>query len=317
MSLGAASEVEPAAAAAIRGRVFDIQRFSVQDGPGIRTTVFMKGCPLACPWCSNPESQKTPRELGYIESLCDGCGRCPEACEPKAISLANGGVKIDRERCDDCGHCVEVCAPGALKLFGREISVEETFEEVKKDALYYRNSKGGVTASGGEPLQQSRFVAELFRRCHVAGIHTTLDTCGYAARPALERVLEHTDLVLYDLKLIDAEAHSAVVKAPNDPILENAERVAGSGVPMIVRIPLIPGLTETDENLESIARFVAELGPGVRAVNVLPYHRFGTSKYQMLDRPYELGELKPPGEERLEAIVAVFGSLGLDCEIVT
>jgi pyruvate formate lyase activating enzyme len=289
----------------------------VQDGPGIRTTLFMKGCPLACSWCSNPESQKTSPELAHIDALCDGCGRCLEVCDPEAISLGDRGVTIDRELCDTCGRCIEVCAPSALKMFGREISVEEAFLEAKKDELYYRNSRGGVTASGGEPLFQSQFVSAFFKRCQAAGMHTTLDTCGYASRSSLEDVLEYTDLVLFDLKLIDNDAHIEIAKVPNTPILDNAKVVAGSGIPMIVRIPLIPGLTDVEENIHAITRFVTELGSGVAAVNVLPYHRFGLSKYEMLDLEYELGELKPPSEERLNAIVTALESLDLDCEIVT
>jgi pyruvate formate lyase activating enzyme len=301
-----------------KGRIFNIQRFSVEDGPGIRTTLFMKGCPLACPWCSNPESQKVASELAFIRSLCNDCGRCVTACEPGAISLVEGGgVAIDRERCDRCGDCVPACAFNGLKIFGREISVEEALREIKKDELYYRNSGGGVTASGGEPLRQAEFVAAFFEGCRQAGIHTTLDTCGYAFRSDLERVLPHTDLVLFDLKLIDNDTHMEVVKAPNTPILDNAKIVADSPVPMIVRIPLIPGLTETDANLRAITRFVSELGDGVSAVNLLPYHRFGMSKYEMLAEDYELSDLTPPSEERLEAVVAVFDSLGLECEIVT
>jgi pyruvate formate lyase activating enzyme len=301
----------------VTGLIFNIQRFSVQDGPGIRTTIFLKGCPLGCPWCSNPESQKTSSELAHIDALCDGCGRCLELCDPKAISLGDGGVTIDRELCDNCGRCIETCAPSARKMFGREISVEEAFLEARKDELYYRNSKGGVTASGGEPLLQAQFVSAFFKRCQEAGMHTALDTCGYASRSSLEDVLKYTDLVLFDLKLIDNDAHVEIAKVPSRPILDNAKAVAGSGIPMIVRIPLIPGLTDTEENIRAITRFVTELGSGVAAVNVLPYHRFGLSKYEMLDLEYELGELKPPPEEKLDAIVAALESLDLDCEIVT
>ena len=161
------------------------------------------------------------------------------------------------------------------------------------------------------------FVSAFFKRCRQAGMHTVLDTCGYAPRSSLEDVLEHTDLVLFDLKLIDDQAHLQIAKAPNAPILDNAKVVAASGVPMIVRIPLVPGLVDTDDNIRAIARFVSELGPGVDSVNVLPYHRFGLSKYEMLGREYELGDLKPPSNEKVDTVVAAFEALGLDCEIVT
>jgi pyruvate formate lyase activating enzyme len=301
----------------VTGRIFNIQRFSVQDGPGIRTTVFMKGCPLVCPWCSNPESQRRGPELGHIDSLCNDCGLCLEACDRDAISLAEKKISVDRRACDDCGRCVEVCTPGALKMFGRESSLDEVFAEIRRDELYYRNSGGGVTASGGEPLRQARFVAALFERCRSAGIHTALDTCGYSPRPELEKVLEHTDLVLFDLKLIDGQTHLEMVEVPNDGILGNARAVMEWGVPLLVRIPLIPGVTDTDENLGEAVRFVRQLGEGVRAVNLLPYHRFGLSKYQMLDSECPLDGLLPPSEEKLRGIVERFESLNLECEIIT
>ena len=300
----------------VTGWIFNIQRFSVQDGPGIRTTVFMKGCPLTCPWCSNPESQQSHPELAHVDSLCDGCGRCLPVCEPKAISLEGERVRVDRSLCDNCGRCLEVCAPGSLKMFGSEISVEEALREIEKDAPYYRNSKGGVTASGGEPLRQPRFVASLFERCRESGIHTALDTCGYASRDALQSVLEHTDLVLYDLKLVDDERHIEILETSNHPILDNAKFVAGSGVPLIIRIPLVPGFTETEENIRAVVRFIEDVGEGVTAIHVLPYHRFGLDKYRMLDRDYELGELGPLPEERIRAVADSLGALGLDCEII-
>ncbi len=298
------------------GRIFNIQRFSVQDGPGIRTTVFMKGCPLACPWCSNPESKKKTPELAHIDALCDGCGRCVEVCDRKAIAVGEKRITIDRQLCDDCGRCVDVCAPAALKVFGREVTVDEVLEEVKKDELYYRNSGGGVTASGGEPLSQPSFVTALFERCHEVGIHTTLDTCGLASPAVVEQVLKCTDLVLFDLKLIDPAAHAAITKGPNDAILANVRLIAGRGIPLIIRIPLIPDHTDTEENIAALVDLVRELGDGVTAVNVLPYHRFGLSKYELLDQPYALRDVTPPPHQRVEVIAKRFETLGVDCEIV-
>lgn len=304
-------------ARAVTGRIFNIQRFSTEDGPGIRTTVFLKGCPLICPWCANPESQLDIREVGHSDPLCDQCGRCLEVCDPKAISLnPDGGVVIDRARCDHCAKCVPVCGPRALRVLGEDRTVDAVFGEIKKDEAYYRNSGGGATCSGGEPLAQAEFVTALFQRCHEAGIHTTLDTCGVAPRRALEKVIAYTDLVLFDLKLMDGAVHRAVTGRSNRQILDNARYIVGTGVELIARVPLIPGSTDSDENISAIAGFVRTLGVGI-PVHVLPYHRFGMNKYTMLDRTYEPGDLKPPSPEQVAEIVQRFDSLGLQCEVVT
>jgi len=308
---------EPESDQAVSGRIFNIQRFSTEDGPGIRTTVFLKGCPLVCPWCANPESQLGTIEVAHSDPLCDHCGHCIPACDKQAISLnPEGGIIIDRTRCDNCAKCVAVCGPRALRVLGQDYTVEDVFEEIKKDESYYRNSGGGVTCSGGEPLTQARFVTALFKRCHEAGIHTTLDTCGAGPRRALERVLEHTNLVLFDLKLMDPDAHLAVTGWPNSDILRNAKLIASKGVRLIARVPLIPGLTDSDDNISAIAGFVRTLGAGI-PVHVLPYHRFGMNKYTMLDRSYEPGDLKPPSQEQVARVVQRFESLGLQCEVVT
>lgn len=302
-------------ALALAGRVFHIQRFSLHDGPGIRTTVFLKGCPLRCSWCCNPESQKGGIEVSHSDALCDHCGCCVPACPEDAVSLCDGGVRIDRTRCNECGKCVEACLPQALRQIGEDLTVAKVFDEVKRDETYYRHSEGGVTCSGGEPLAQGRFVEALFTCCRQASIHTALETCGLGPRRAVERVLRHTDLVLFDLKAIDRERHLALTGLPNEQILENARRVAGSGVEMIARVPLIPGLTDTDDNIRDIAEFVRSLGRDI-AVNVLPYHRFGTNKYRMLDRPYAHEELELLADERVHEIVRHFESRDLACEIV-
>jgi len=299
----------------ITGTIFNIQRFSVQDGPGIRTTVFVKGCPLTCPWCSNPESIHPYPEVAHVDVSCKQCGTCIKACDLGAISFAEKGINIDREKCNNCGKCVEVCPNDALKLFGEEVSVEEVLEEVLKDRLYYHSSGGGMTVSGGEPLRQARFVSALFECCHEEGLHTTLDTSGHGRQSDLEKVLKNTDLVLFDLKLMDPGAHIATVKASNDPIHRNARVVVERGIPMIVRIPLIPGLTDTDENIEAIAKFVEGLNPEL-PVNVLPYHRMGMGKYRMLDREYTLADLTTQPQEKLDAIVRHFESRRLACDIV-
>jgi len=297
------------------GIVFNIQRFSTQDGPGIRTTVFMKGCPLRCLWCSNPESQKTFAEVAHRDSLCNKCGRCIEACEVQAISLTDNGVKINRETCTRCGKCIEVCAPGALKFYGKEMSVEEVYQEVIRDMLFYQNSGGGVTAGGGEPLSQADFVAELFKQCQDTGIHTCLDTCGYAPSGAWKKVMPYTDLVFFDVKLMDQSIHKKVIGKSNHTIFSGLKLATEAGVPVIIRIPIIPGINDSEENITEIARYVAGID-SLREVNLLPYHRFGESKYAMLDRQYNLSELKPPEHSNLEELVRIIKSFNLDCEIV-
>lgn len=300
----------------LKGCVFNIQRYSTGDGPGIRSTVFLKGCPLSCLWCANPESIRSFPEVGHRDSLCKRCGRCIESCGQKAISLNDDGkgTIIDRKLCNNCRECVGFCTEGALVMHGQTFSVEDVFEEVRKDAMFYQNTGGGVTASGGEPLLQADFVAALFQRCQQSGIPTALDTSGYAPLSALKQVLEHADLVLFDLKCMDNYESMAAVGQSNKLILENAEYVMKSDVPVIIRIPLIPGITEKTENLRSIAEFVKRVNPDT-PINVLPYHRLGVSKYRMMDMDYKIRELEPLSQERITEVVEIFKSLGLQCEI--
>ncbi len=302
----------------ITGTIFNIQRFSVQDGPGIRTTVFLKGCPLKCVWCSNPESQASQPEVAHRDSLCIGCGACLKVCDRGATRLISGDgaakVEIDREKCVTCGKCIEACPAGARKIDGQRMTVDEVLAEIRRDIDFYSRSGGGVTASGGEPLSQADFVTELFRQCHRIGIHTTLETCGYAKRPVLEKVLSETDLVLYDLKLFDSRVHRKFTKKSNTLILSNAKVIAEKGIPVRFRIPLIPGMNDSEENLGAIARFVREIDPGL-PVDLLPYHRFGEGKYKMLDREYLLSDLRTPEQAQIETAMEVFKHYHLDCAI--
>ena len=298
----------------VKGLVFNIQRYSIQDGPGIRTTVFLKGCPLRCLWCSNPESQNPRPEIAHRDSVCDGCGRCVEVCPLHAISLAGKTITIDRALCTNCGECVEACAPGALKMFGEEMSAAQVFREVKRDVDFFRESGGGVTVSGGEPLSQPDFVAALFNLCREDGIHTCIETCGLASAAALEKVLKYTSLVLFDIKLTDPTAHRQWTGQPNDKILRNLGIVIKKGIPVIIRVPLIPGVNDSEEELEKIAALAASLK--ARRVDLLPYHKFGMGKYQQLDRKYSLEALNTQPDAQVQKARQLVASFGLDCEVV-
>lgn len=274
----------------------------------------MKGCPLRCLWCCNPESQARCNEVLHRNSLCDNCGRCVEVCEPGAIAVVDGGVRIDRDNCSSCGKCVEVCNTGALTFVGRHMSVDEVLEEVEKDSLFYRNSNGGVTVGGGEPLDQADFVSDLLEACHKRGLHTTLDTCGYGGTQKLERVLKWVDLVFYDLKHMDPLRHREITGVSNNLILRNAKAVARLGIPMVMNIPIIPTTNDTEENLQATAEFITKLN-GVAKVRLLPYHRMGIGKYHNLDRAYCSDRFEAPGEEGLLRAKELIESYGLECEL--
>jgi pyruvate formate lyase activating enzyme len=300
----------------VKGIVFNIQKYSIHDGPGIRTTVFLKGCPLRCMWCSNPESQNTYPEVVHRDSLCTKCGQCVDACREKAISLTDKGVAIDRRRCTNCGECADVCIPGALKMFGDEMSAEEVFREVVKDADFYRNSGGGVTVSGGEPLLQPAFVEAFFKLCQGSGIHTCLETTAAVSARALRQVLPYTSLVLYDIKCIDPEVHRKWIKKSNVKIINNFRLAASMRVPMIVRVPLITGVNNTEKEFRAIADLVSSNLEEPKA-EILPYHRYGMGKYQMLDRRYQLPDMVAPTDLELQRAKYIFESYGIDTRIVT
>ena len=296
------------------GYIFDIQRFSINDGPGIRTTVFFKGCPLRCIWCSNPESQEQWPQLLYFESLCTRCYRCVEVCPTGATKKSSdGSIEIDRGLCQACGACVEACPAQARVISGRTTSVDEVVEVVRKDELFYRNSGGGVTASGGEPVYQPDFLIELLRQCQRYGLHTTLDTCGYVKWGVMEEILDHTDLVYYDLKHMDTGKHREFTGVGNELILDNARRISQSGKPIVMRLPLIPGYNDSEENIKATAEFVT--GIEVVRLDIVPFHQLGSNKYQRLGRVYQLIGLKPYQEEEIQAFKDTFESYGLEVSI--
>ena len=298
----------------LRAWIFDIQRYSINDGPGIRTTVFFKGCPLRCLWCDNPESQSQLPQLFYFESLCTRCHRCVSACPNEAISVGpDESVITDRARCKACGTCTVICPSDARVISGQLMTVGEVMKVVKQDVLFYRNSGGGMTASGGEAAAQPEFLIELFKQSRANGTHTTLDTTGYVQWETLLRILEYTDLVMLDIKHIDAAKHKEITAVDNTLILDNARRIAEVGKPLWIRFPLIPGSNDSVENIIATADFVLSLG--LKQIDILPYHRMGTAKYKRLGLEYLLPDAKPYTEEQLEEIKSRLQRKGLEVRL--
>ncbi|MBN2503503.1 MAG: glycyl-radical enzyme activating protein [Anaerolineales bacterium] len=296
------------------GLIFDIRKFSIHDGPGIRTTVFLKGCPLACQWCHNPESQSFQPELILFVSRCIRCGYCLETCEQGAISLNGDGPHTDQELCTVCGECLDACAADARQLVGNQMSVEQVMEVIQQDLPFYDESGGGVTFSGGEPLGQRAFLLELLQACKALDMHTALDTSGYASWAAFEQVRPYVDIFLYDLKLIDSAAHRTYTNVPNELILENLGKLARAGHEIIIRVPVIPGITDTPENLEGIGALLAEL-PNIQRVDLLPYHGSAEGKYDRLHKAYALAEMTTPEDTQMDALAALLQNYGLHVQI--
>jgi pyruvate formate lyase activating enzyme len=292
------------------GLVFNIQKYSIQDGPGIRTTVFLKGCPLRCWWCHNPESLSPKPEIVILEARCQLCGECLQVCPNHAIFAENGGFKYDLEACALCGSCVEACPSGARQMVGTRMTVSEVMAEILKDRIFYDDSRGGVTFSGGEPLMQPRFLRDLLTACRAQGIHTTVDTCGFGPREYLLSIAPLTDLFLYDLKVIDEAAHLKYTGVSNSSILENLLGLGRVHSNIWIRMPLIPGLNDDDGQLEATARFAVSI-LGVRQINVLPYHKTAIHKFRRLGRPYQLGQIPDPTPEHLEKVRQKLGAFGL------
>lgn len=300
-----------------RGLVFDIRRFSTHDGPGIRTTVFTKGCPLRCLWCQNPEGIHLKQRLFYFKDKCLGCGTCIDACPVRAISPSDGKIVIDRTICNLCGECVKVCPPLALSLDSREMTVREVVDEVLQDRKFYRES-GGMTISGGDPTYQADFNTEVLRACRAEGIHTAIETSLYTAPDVLDRFLPHLSLLIADFKVADQAHHEAWTGVSNDRIKANFEKVLAmrrsgqAGFDLLVRIPLIPGHTASLENLRAIGDFFLQKGPDVR-IELLNYNPLAQNKYTLLDQPY-LFDRNPRmfTGPQMDEMVEILGSLGLN-----
>ena len=294
--------------------IANIQGYSIHDGPGIRTVVFLKGCPLRCRWCANPENLLDRVRVGFLANLCQHCARCAKVC-PQGAILPDADRRIDREKCDECAKCVEACFYGALIRYGKGMTAEEVFDQVRRDKIFYDSSGGGVTVSGGEPLTHGDFVAELFALCRGEGIHTCVETCGYVPQAAFEKVLSLTDTFYFDLKLMDSEMHREYTGQGNDQILSNARFLAEKGADILFRQPLIPGVNSPEENVKATAAFIRSLGREDLALQLIPYHRMGTSKYAALDIPYTLEDMKPMAAEEVEAVRALYESFGVPCTV--
>ncbi len=296
-----------------RGTVFNIQFFNLHDGPGTRTLVFFKGCPLSCKWCSNPESMNRLPELGLKKSMCDGCGKCVDVCDEQALFFNHDkALSVDRQRCNACGKCVSACCNEVLTIYGKEMTAMEVFEEVNRDKIFYDGTGGGITVSGGEPLLQSHFLAAVFKLCRDAGIHTCLETTGYTSAKVCEQVLPLTDHVLFDLKHMDSGLHEKFTGKPNRQILDNAGFAAGSGIPVMFRMPLVPGFNDTPQNIGATADFIKNLGgDNVLGIELMPYHRMGMGKYESLDKHYALNDVKPSEPDYVESISKKFEELGV------
>lgn len=294
------------------GLVFNIQRFSLHDGPGIRTTVFLKGCPLNCKWCSNPESIGIRPEIMTFDMRCIGCGKCSDICPQEAIKIVDNSIAIDRNKCNSCLECARVCPSGAIEQIGRYLTVEEAVTEIEKDIMFYVNSGGGVTLSGGEPLNQWAFAREVFKQCKAKGIHTTLDTTGYARWDIMQAVLDYTDLVLYDIKHPEGSRHKEGTGVSNELILGNLFRTS-AGVKTWLRVPLIPTFNDSESCLKRISDLAIEAK--VEKVSLLPCHEWGVPKYARLGKTYPFDGFHPFSEERIQEFKSLVQSYGLEVNV--
>lgn len=295
--------------------IFDIKRYAINDGPGIRMTIFTKGCPLSCVWCHNPESQSPHGQKMYTADKCIGCQSCVEACPENACELTPNGIVTDTELCIVCGICADVCPTKASEVTGRMMSKEEIFAKIENERVFFDQSDGGVTFSGGEPLQHTEYLIEILDECGERGIHRTVDTTGLAKTETLLEVAKRTDHFLYDLKLMDSAKHKRWTGVPNEKILENLQTLAATGAKINIRIPLIKGVNTDEENIRQTAAFVANLDGEMKTVNLLPYHNIASRKYQKLGQDYDPSGMETPSQAEQQRCVEIFAEYGLEAII--
>lgn len=297
----------------VRGTVVQFERYAVHDGPGIRTVVYLKGCPLRCLWCHSPETQSPNPEVAIRGDRCIRCGTCLATCTHDAVVEAETGYDVSRDVCQLCAECAVVCPTGARDLVGRDMTAAEVVDELEKDVVFYDQSGGGVTFSGGEPLMQPDFLEALVRSCRARRLHTAVETCGLGDPAALDRIAAHTDLFLYDLKLMDEDRHRLVTGASNRVILENLARLVARGANIRVRFPLVPGVNDDERNVSALGEFVSSTG--LNSVDILPYHRAGIAKYHRLGLEYPLPQVAPPTNGTLAAAAERLARFGLTVHV--
>lgn len=298
----------------VMGYVFDIKKYAIHDGPGIRTTVFFKGCPLQCEWCHNPESWRIYPEPGFRRTRCLRCGRCVEACKEQAITLSENGAVTDSNRCRTCGECVNVCLSGAREIIGQKMTVDQVMKEIQKDVIFYDESGGGVTFSGGEPLMQPEFLLALLKRCRAQDIHTAVDTTCYAEPENVRKIAAHTDLFLCDIKHMDGAAHKRFTGVDNDRILYNIKALSKAVNNIVIRIPVVPGFNDDPANIEMTADFATSLGCVVQ-IGILPYNPGGMEKSARLVTELDLIQSDVPSDETIEGIAETFRNNGFEVKI--
>ncbi|MDH5783048.1 MAG: glycyl-radical enzyme activating protein [Candidatus Bathyarchaeota archaeon] len=293
------------------GMIFDIKRYAIHDGPGIRTTVFLKGCPLKCLWCHNPEGITREQEFMWWKERCIACRDCQKVCIKGAISFLDDYLLLNQLKCDLCRACVDACHSQALKLVGKKMTVTQVIKKIEKDMIFYDQSGGGVTFSGGEPLMQPHFLHSLLKACRELGIHTAIDTSGFANSEVLLKISKHVDLILYDLKVINDEKHVKFTGVSNKPILENLKKLSGYRRKIIVRFALIPSVNDDEKDIQELGAFVSSL-KSVKELSILPYHKAGVEKFKRLMKPKNslfIGSL--PSDEKLSEIERKLKNFGL------
>lgn len=297
------------------GLIFDIKRYAINDGPGIRMTIFMKGCPLNCTWCHNPESISPKPQKLFTASKCIGCGECVKACPNQACQLTPQGIVTNPELCQLCGRCADVCPTEATEISGKYETIDSLLEKIEQEIIFFDQSGGGVTISGGEPLLHHEYLLALLDVCQQKDIHCTVDTSGLAKTEILLAVAEKTDLFLYDLKMMDEVRHKQYTGVSNKKILANLEILAETGAEINIRIPLIKGINDDEENIRQTAEFIVNLSGHKKPVNILPYHNIATPKYLKLGQTYHSSEMDEPSESEQQQVINIFTEYGLEAKI--